>query len=125
MNYSRINNRKKAVEFAATFALLFLILRYFFTGSAFLQNYAVLIAGILLAIGILVPTLLSPLEKGWMKLAVLIGHVMNKVILGLVFFLVLTPLSWLKRLFSGSNKGDSHWVEMEKVFDKKSMSDQF
>ena len=125
MNYTRLNNRKKAVEFAATFALVFLLLKYFFRESSFLQSYGELIAGILLGIGILVPNILSPFEKAWMRLAVIIGHVMNKVILGIVFFFLLTPLSWLKRLFTSQKKEDTYWISVEKNFDKQSMIDQF
>lgn len=65
------------------------------------------------------------IEWAWMKLTELLGHVVPKILLGIVYYLILFPLSALARLFnkdslmlSGDHK--SYFVDVEKsrVFDK-------
>lgn len=58
--------------------------------------YGALAAG---AIGTLIPALSRKIHDLWMKLAELMGMVMNKVILGIVFFVFLVPVAFLSRLF--------------------------
>ena len=52
----------------------------------------------LIAAGVIVPKLLLPAQKAWMALAVVLGAVMSRVILALLFYLVLTPLGIVARL---------------------------
>lgn len=74
-------------------------------------------AGIALPLlGLTFPALLKPLQKAWMTLAVLMGWVMTRVILSLLFYLVLTPLGLTARLFGKSfldhpppGPSDSYW----------------
>ena len=53
----------------------------------------------LLAAGLIIPVILKPLNKIWMSLAILMGWVMTRVILILLFFLALTPLAIIARIF--------------------------
>jgi hypothetical protein len=74
-----------------------------------------------LAMGLLVLTLTpNPLAtlvaKLWLKLSELIGNVMSRVILSLIFFLLLTPLAVLYRFFS---------PEMAKSFFDRSSASTF
>lgn len=56
-------------------------------------------AGVLLvAFGITAPRVLGPVHLAWMALAVLLGYVMTRVILTLVFYLLVTPIGLLMRL---------------------------
>ena len=48
--------------------------------------------------GFLIPAALKPLQKAWMTIAVMMGFVMSRVILSILFFLVLSPLGILSRL---------------------------
>ena len=48
--------------------------------------------------GAIVPSVLKPLQKAWMFLALILGWIMTRVILTILFFLVLTPISLLARL---------------------------
>lgn len=54
---------------------------------------------LLVVLGTLTPILLKPLYRVWMALAVVMGFVMTRVILTLVYFFVLTPIGLLLRLF--------------------------
>lgn len=62
--------------------------RYFFIGALALG-----------AIALFIPLLAQWIHTGWMKLAEGIGFVMNKVLLGVVFFVFLTPVALLFRAF--------------------------
>jgi small-conductance mechanosensitive channel len=53
----------------------------------------------LITAGLIFPVILKPLNKVWMCLAILMGWVMTRVILILLFFLALTPLAILARIF--------------------------
>ena len=52
----------------------------------------------LLLFGLIAPGVLKPVQKAWMTLAVLLGWCMTRVILGILFYLVVTPIGILTRL---------------------------
>jgi len=62
------------------------------------QFYFLSIGAFLVLSGLLFPTLLRPLNKSWMTLAVLLGWVMTRVILSLLFYLVITPIGLIARV---------------------------
>ncbi len=55
--------------------------------------------GLLVAFGALFPPALKPLQRAWMTLAVIMGFVMTRVILGVLFFGALLPVGLIARLF--------------------------
>ena len=55
-------------------------------------------AAFFLVFGLLWPAGLKPVQKLWMTLALLMGWVMSRVILSLLFFLVIMPLGLIMRL---------------------------
>jgi saxitoxin biosynthesis operon SxtJ-like protein len=71
--------------------------------------------GVLLILaGVTIPARLGPMQRTWMGLAHLLSTVTTPIFLGVVFFLVVTPVGWLKRLL-GSRPlrhppGPSAWV---------------
>jgi hypothetical protein len=59
--------------------------------------------GILLVAGALVaPTLLRPIERAWMALARVISRVTTPIFMGAVYFILLTPIGFLRRTFGSS-----------------------
>ncbi len=52
----------------------------------------------LAAAGLLFPSALKPLQKAWMTLAVLMGFVMTRLLLSVLFFLIVTPIGLIARL---------------------------
>ncbi len=58
----------------------------------------VLIGLALLIIGRISPSLLKPVYIAWMSLAVVLGFIVTRVLLSLVFFLVFTPIGMIRRL---------------------------
>ncbi|MCO4770397.1 MAG: hypothetical protein KDA24_10240 [Deltaproteobacteria bacterium] len=54
--------------------------------------------GLLGGLGLVAPTVLTPLNAGWTRLGILMGKVVNPLVLGLMFFLFVTPMAVLMRL---------------------------
>ena len=75
------------------------------------------IAGVFLLAALVRPDVLSPLNRLWSKLGILLGKIVSPVVLGLIFFVVMTPLAALMRalgkdglrLRSDSGAG-SYWI---------------
>lgn len=63
-----------------------------------LAPYFLALGGFFLVSGLLIPTILRPIEKAWMKFAEVLSVIMTRVILTLTFFLVITPLGLLMRM---------------------------
>ncbi len=53
----------------------------------------------LILTGLLFPIALKPLNKIWMTLAILMGWLMTRIILTILFFIVLTPLAFVASIF--------------------------
>ncbi len=95
--------------------------------------YFFILSPAFLFFGLVVPILLKPVQKVWMTLAFIMGYIMTRVILTILFFIIITPVSLLARLFrkhfldlriDKSNK--SYWIYREpKEFDRKDYEKQF
>lgn len=78
------------------------------------------------AIAIFIPSLSRKIHDVWMKFAELLGFVMNKVILGLVFFIFLVPIAFLSKMFRKNplkvKKGmNTYFSERNFTYTKKSL----
>ena len=79
-------------------------------------------AGVALVfVGLLVPPAARAFHKGWMRLAVALGHVNSRVLLTLMYYLVFTPYGLVSRLVGrdplrrrGAG-GESYWVERKRT----------
>jgi len=73
------------------------------------------LGGLLVAGGLVVPRWLGPVERGWMRFAGAIGAFNARIILGLAYYLVITPVGIVMRLFGRDpldrrlGTGDSYW----------------
>jgi hypothetical protein len=74
-------------------------------------------AALLAAVGLAIPAVLKPFYTGWMIFALVMGWVMTRVILTLVYYFVLTPIGLLGRVFGEqflhlkrSKESDTYWV---------------
>lgn len=59
------------------------------------------LSGLLLVAGVLVPSHLGPVYRAWMGLAHAISKVTTPIFMGIVYYLVLTPIGILRRIFGG------------------------
>jgi len=91
---------------------------------AFVWEWALIVSFIIGVIGILSSYLSLKIEWAWMKIAQILGYIVPNILLSIVFFLFLTPLSVLFRLFNKdilmlSNKYDSYFIDIDKKIKKK------
>ncbi len=79
--------------------------------------------------GLLNSKILTPLNKIWFKFGVLLGNIISPIVMGIVFFLVVTPISLLMKALGKDilnlkkNTNKSYWIE--KTGPKSKMKDQF
>ena len=85
---------------------------------------------IFLILGLVNSKILTPLNKAWVKLGELLGKIIAPIVMAGVYFIVLTPISLIVRLFGKdllkvkfSKKSKSYWIKRDK--DLGSMDKQF
>ena len=104
MLYDEIRNIKSSKKdlrsFGITLGIAFGLLAFFFLWRGRAHSLIWFgVAGFFLGFGLLAPQFLKPIQRIWMTLALLMGWVMTRVILTLIFFGVITPIAQLARLF--------------------------
>ncbi len=91
------------------------------------------VGGLFVIIAVVFPSLLRPFHIVWMILALLMGFVMSRVVLTILFYIVLTPVGIIAKIFGkkfmplGFDKNaESYWERREnKVKDKIDYERQF
>lgn len=86
-------------QFGLVFALFFLILHLLITEE---RSLYVSIAIVFLVVSLFSPRLFSPLNIIWRKFGEGMGRIVGSLLLGIVFFVLLTPIAVFRRLLSGS-----------------------
>ena len=87
-------------NFGVVFFIFFMIVSLFpLFKDENIRIWAVVIAIIFLILGLLNSSVLSPLNKMWFKFGILLGNFISPIIMGLVFFIVVTPTSLIMRVF--------------------------
>jgi hypothetical protein len=92
---------------------------------AFSWYWAAIVSLIVGIIGIVSSYLSAKIHWAWMKLSKLLSYIIPNILLSIVFFLFLFPISLLSKLFNKdqlmlSNKYDSYFIDVNKEMDKKS-----
>ena len=96
-------------KFGITIGLLLMVLAGFLFWRGKESFEIILVTGsVLLVLGLVIPVLLKPIYWIWMVLAVILGWIMTRVILSLLFYVVITPIGLFSRLF-GSKFLDLKW----------------
>jgi hypothetical protein len=65
--------------------------------GADMRLWAVAVGGLLSVLGAFVPSMLRPIHKGWMFIGHVMGWINTRVILGIFFYTMLTPMGLLAR----------------------------
>lgn len=120
MNLSNVelpSNKK----FGYFFSIIFLIIAlYFYFFSNLTSSTPYFIVSIsLLAITLVNANLLLPLNKLWMRFGLLLGMIISPLVLGIIFFVLITPLSIILRIFGRDElnlkpkQNSSYWIHRE------------
>jgi hypothetical protein len=117
-------------SFGIVFFLFFLIVSIFpLFKDGNIKIWSIVIAIIFLILALLNSKILTPLNKIWFKIGILLGNFFSPIVMGVVFFAIVTPTSIIMRVL-GKNllnlKKDNkktYWIERSKIESK--MKNQF
>ena len=120
------SNRNFGVVFFIVFLLIGL---YPLLKGNDLRIWSLLISFIFLALGLINSKILTPLNKLWFKFGLLLGRFISPLIMGIIFFVVVTPIAIIMRLLKKDllnlkyNKKETYWID--KSGPKSKMKNQF
>ena len=117
-------------SFGLVFFVFFLIIAVYplATGEN-LKYWSAILSLIFLILGLLKSSILSPLNKLWFKFGLLLGSIISPIVMGIVFFIVITPISLIMKILGkdllnlNKNKNNTYWIE--KTGPKSTMKNQF
>ena len=109
-------------SFGLLFFIVFLILGVWpLKNGANLNIYLISISGIFLILGLVNSKLLSPFNKSWIKLGEVLGMIIAPIVMAIVYFIFLTPISFLVRLVGKdllslkfNKKENTYWIIRKK-----------
>ena len=118
-------------NFGLVFFVFFLIIGLWpLLGTNEIRYWSIFFSVIFFLLGITNSKLLNPLNKIWFNFGILLGKMISPLIMGIIFFLVVTPIGLIMRVFGKDilslkyNKKDkSYWIE--KNGPKSKMKNQF
>jgi hypothetical protein len=118
-NKNLVIKKKSNVTFGILFFIFFLIIGlYPLKSGGIIRVWSIVLSLVFLIITIIKPNLFTFLNKLWIKFGLLLGKIISPIIMGLVFFLVVTPvgifLKILKKDVMGLKRGaSSYWINRE------------
>ena len=117
-------------SFGIVFFIVFLFIAFYpLFNNEGLRIWSLIIAIIFLILGLINSKVLTPFNKLWFKFGLLLGKIISPVIMGVIFFLVVTPIAFIMRIIGKDllnlkfNKNKSYWIE--KTGPKSKMKNQF
>ena len=90
------SNRSFGIVFFVVFSLIAL---YPLTYSGEIRIWSAIISIIFLVLGLLNSKILTPFNKLWFKFGILLGNIISPIIMGIIFFFVVTPTGLLMKIF--------------------------
>ena len=104
-------------SFGVVFFIVFLIIGFYpLLNEQDIRIWSLIVSFIFLILGFLNSNLLTPLNIAWNKIGTFLGIIISPIVLGVIFFLIVTPISLLMRLFQKDllnlkyNKDKSYWI---------------
>jgi hypothetical protein len=120
------SNRSFGIVFFVVFILISL---YPLINNDGIKIWSLFISLIFLILGLLNSKILTPLNKLWAKFGIFLGKIISPIIMGIIFFFVVTPTGIIMRILGKDilnlkyNKNKSYWIE--KNGPKSKMKNQF
>jgi|SRR6056300_980705 len=125
-NIKSSSNRSFGIVF---FVVFLFIAIYPLNYNGEIRLWSIIISLIFLILGLLKSKILTPLNTLWFKFGIFLGKIVSPIIMGLIFFLVVTPIGILMRILGKDllnlkyNLNKSYWIE--KSGPKSKMKNQF
>ena len=120
------SNRSFGIVF---FVVFFIIAIFPLLNGGSIRIWSVVLSIIFLILGLINSSILYPLNKIWFKFGILLGKFVSPIVLGVIFFFVVTPIGILMKILGKdllnlkSNNEKSYWIKRSKI--KSKMKDQF
>ena len=121
------SNRSFGIVFFIVFLLIAL---YPITYSGDIRIWSLIISFIFIILGLLNSKILTPLNKLWFQFGVILGKIISPIIMGIIFFLVVTPIGLIMKVLGKdllrlkyNKKDNTYWIE--KNGPKSKMKNQF
>ena len=117
-------------SFGIVFSIFFLLISvYPLLNNDPIYYWSLFVSFIFLVLGLMNSKILSPLNLLWFKFGILLGKIVSPVVMGIIFFLVVTPIGLVMRLLGKDllnlkyNNNKSYWIK--KNGPKSKMKNQF
>tara|TARA_Y100000741_G_scaffold353093_1_gene325862 strand:+ start:19 stop:402 length:384 start_codon:yes stop_codon:yes gene_type:complete len=117
-------------SFGVVFFIVFLLIAFYpLMFKEDIRLWSLIISLIFLALGLLNSKILTPLNKIWFKFGIFLGKLISPLIMGIIFFFVVTPIGFIMRLLGKDvlnikfNNNKSYWIEKNEP--KSKMKNQF
>ena len=117
-------------SFGIVFSIVFLIIAlYPLLNNDSVKIWSIILSLVFFILGMLNSDILAPLNRIWFKFGMILGGIISPIVMGLVFFLVVTPTSLILRLFKKDilnlkkNENATYWID--KKGKKNKMKYQF
>ena len=117
-------------SFGIVFFIIFLLISvYPLLYNENIRIWSLIISIIFLFLGIMNSRILTPFNHIWFKFGLVLGRFISPLIMGLVFFFVVTPIGLLMRVFKKDllnlrfDNNDTYWINKQEP--KSKMKDQF
>ena len=127
MNDIKISsNRSFGIVF---FVVFFIVSFYPLINDENIRYWSLYISLIFLILGLINSKILTPLNKIWFKFGIFLGKFISPIVMGIIFFLVVTPIGLIMKILKKDllnlkfNKDRSYWIE--KTEPKSKMKNQF
>ena len=120
------SNRSFGIVFFIVFLLIAL---YPLINEENFRLWSLVISLIFLVLGLINSQILTPLNKLWFKFGILLGKIVSPIIMGIIFFFVVTPIGFIMRAIGKDlinlkyNNNKSYWIE--KTGPESKMKNQF
>tara|TARA_B100000029_G_scaffold484155_1_gene536044 strand:- start:398 stop:781 length:384 start_codon:yes stop_codon:yes gene_type:complete len=117
-------------SFGIVFFVVFLIIAlYPLINEGEVRIWSLIISLVFLILGLINSKFLTPLNKLWFSFGLFLGKIVSPLIMGIIFFLVVTPTGFIMRALGKDllnlkyNKNSSYWIEKSET--KSKMKNQF
>ena len=117
-------------SFGIVFFLVFLIIGIYPILKGNDPNYwSIIISVIFLILGLFNSIYLTPFNKLWFKFGILLGQIISPIVMGIVFFIVVTPIALVMKILNkdilnlNKNNKKTYWIEYKNKSSK--MKNQF
>jgi len=129
------SNRSFGLIVGGIFGVIGLVRLYLHWGEdlGIFTTVCLVLAALLIGLGLIAPSTLTVPNRLWMKLGLLMARIINPLVLGLVYLVVITPFGLVRRIFGKDpmarhmNGGSaSYWIDRDPPGPKpETMTDQF